>query len=283
MILVTGGTGSLGRHLVPLLLTSGERVRILSRNPDATVPDGCELAVGDVRDHAMLRTAAEGCTTVIAATHGVTGGRGAGPEAVDDKANVALIDAAEAAGVKRFVLMSAQGAAADSPLSLMRSKHAAEHHLTASGLEWIIVRPALNLETWLFLVVGQKVQSGGPALVLGKGENPITWVSVRDVAAVVAEALTSDASRVILDVTGPANHTLMELAAATGAAKVSHVPRPALGVMRYAARPFAPALARQAAMAYDLDTANQTAPLGQGSPTPGTTLAEVAAELRKSA
>lgn len=275
MILVTGGTGSLGRLLIPRLQASGERVRVLSRNPQAALPEECELVVGDVRDRGVLQRAVSGCSGVIAATHGIEGGRGAGPEAIDAAANIALIDAAKGAGVERFLLMSTQGAAPDAALSLMRAKYAAEQHLDASGLDWIVVRPAPNLETWLLLVVGGQVASGGPALVLGKGENPITWVSVRDVAAVVAQAWDNRASGVILDVTGPAHYSLLDLAAATGAARVKHVPRQALGLMRYAARPFAPAFARKAAMAYALDTRPQTVELSLGEPAPATTLQDL--------
>jgi uncharacterized protein YbjT (DUF2867 family) len=278
MILVTGGTGSLAHQLLPRLLAAGERVRVLSRNPEARLPAGCELAVGDILDTEARIRAVTGCSTVIAAAHGIEGGRGAGPEAVDGTANTALIDAARSVGVTRFVLMSTQGAAPDSPLPLMRAKFAAEQHLVTSGLEWLAIRPALSYETWLFQIIGEKVLAGGPALVLGRGENPITFVSARDVAAVVARALADRTSGEILDVTGPENHTLRDLAAATHAATTKFVPRGALRVMQYAAKPFVPAFARKARMAYHLDTDPQTTALGLGSPTPVRTLAAVAAE-----
>lgn len=278
MILLTGGTGNLGRHLLPKLLTEGEPVRVLSRNPHAVLPSDCQLAVGDVRDADAIAHAAAGCSTVVAASHGLEGMRGAGPEAVDGAANIALIDAAKAAGVSRFVLISTQGASADSALSLMRAKFAAEQHLAASGIDWVIVRPALNYETWLFQVIGEKVPSGGPAVVLGKGENPITFVSVADVATVISAALADGTSRTILNVSGPANHTLRDLAAATGAAKTRFVHRRALRIMQYTAKPVAPAFARKARMAFHLDTDPQTTELRQGSPPPQRTLADVAAE-----
>jgi uncharacterized protein YbjT (DUF2867 family) len=278
MILLVGGTGNLGQHLVPLLTEAGHRVRVMSRNPAAVLPEGAEAVVGDLRDPAALTRAVRGCSTVVAAAHGIEGGRGAGPDAVDARGNMALIDAANSADVRRFLLVSTQGAAPTSPLALMRAKFAAEQHLEASSLDWLIIRPALYLETWLFRVVGEKVAAGGPAMVLGKGQNPITFVSVRDVAAAIAGTVDDGPSHAVLDVTGPANYTLRELANATGASKIASVPRGALRLMQYAALPVAPAFARKARMALHLDTAEVTTRLAQGTPPPVRTLADVAAE-----
>jgi NADH dehydrogenase len=250
----------------------------MSRNPKAVPPEGAEAIVGDLRDRAALTRAVDGCTTVVAAAHGLEGGRGAGPDAIDARGNIALIDAASSAGVRRFVLVSTQGAAPTSPLSLMRAKYAAEQHLQASTLDWLIIRPAPYLETWLLLVVGEKVAAGGPAMILGKGNNPITFVSVRDVATAIAATVADRPSHTTLDITGPANYTLRELANATGATKIASVPRAALRLMQYAAIPVAPAFARKARMALHLDTAEVTTRLAQGTPPPIHTLANVATQ-----
>ncbi len=65
-ILVTGGTGFLGRHLVPALLSEGHTVRILHRRPDPWVKEvGAESVQGDLLDGDALRRAAEGCSEVV--------------------------------------------------------------------------------------------------------------------------------------------------------------------------------------------------------------------------
>ena len=71
MIMLTGGTGTLAHQHLPWLLAAGERVRVLSRNPEARLPAGCELAVGDILDTEARPRAVTGCSTVIAAAHGV--------------------------------------------------------------------------------------------------------------------------------------------------------------------------------------------------------------------
>jgi uncharacterized protein YbjT (DUF2867 family) len=272
MILVAGGTGHLGSALIPRLLTNGEQVRVLSRRADAVVPDGCEVVVGDVRDTAVVVEAVRGCHGVISAFHGFMGGRGAGPDAVDRVAGIGLIDAARQAGARRFVHVSALGARPDHPLSLLRAKYAAEQHLIATDLDWTILRPATYLEVWLEIVRG-KLDSGGPALVLGPGENPINFVSVQDVADVIEHCLAHPTtSRRVIDVAGPQNLTLLDLARAQRADRIKHVPLGALRVLQRLAQPFSPAFARQAAMGVQLNTSDMTAPASPDDPRPHRTL-----------
>ena len=129
------------------------------------------------------------------------------------------------------------------PQSLLRAKHAAEQHLIASDLDWTILRPASYLEVWLAIVRG-KLDTGGPALVLGRCVNPINFVSIQDVAAVVEHCLVDPTTvRQAIDVAGPQNLTLLELARAQGAPKIKHVPLGALRTLQHFAKPFAPAFA----------------------------------------
>jgi uncharacterized protein YbjT (DUF2867 family) len=276
MILVVGGTSHLGRVLVPLLLARGEKVRVLSRNHGAALAAGCELVVGDVRSTASVKEAVRGCHTVISAFHGFMGGRGAGPDEVDRVAGIGLIDAARQTGA-RFLYVSALGAAPDHPLSLLRAKYAAEQHLIATDLDWTILRPATYLEVWLEIARG-KLDTGGPALVLGPGENPINFVSIQDVAAVVEHCLADPTTiRQVIDVAGPQNLTLLALARAQGADKIKHVPLPALRALQHLAKPIAPPFARQAAMAVQLNTSDMTAPVSPDKPRPHRTLQSIIA------
>ncbi|MBP2352943.1 NADH dehydrogenase [Kribbella aluminosa] len=203
MIFVAGGTGRLGSIVVRRLVQRGERVRMLTRTPGTAPVNGCEVAVGDVRNHAAVAAALEGCDTAVWCVHGLLGGRGAGPDQIDRAACIATVDAAQRAGVRRFVLVSIKDAAPDHTSSLFRAKYAAEQHLRATGLDWTILRPTCFLELWLDIVRG-RLGTGGPAVVLGPGENLLNVVSVVDVAAVVDHCLIEPSTiRRVLDVAGP--------------------------------------------------------------------------------
>jgi uncharacterized protein YbjT (DUF2867 family) len=262
MILVVGGTGTLGRRLIDVLAPLDE-LRVLTRDPARAAGLRAQPMRGDVRDAGSTAAAVRGCSTVVSAMHGFTGGRGAGPEAVDRDGNANLIDAAATQGVERFVLVSVMGAAPDHPMSLFRMKYATEQALRDTAMAWTIVRAAPYMQTWID-VIGAKLASGGPMLVFGRGENPINFVSARDVAAVIATVLADPTcSGSTIDVGGPDNVTLngfaRDLAAHRGGAgRITHIPRAALRVMSVAARPVAPALARQARAALTMDTADMT-------------------------
>jgi uncharacterized protein YbjT (DUF2867 family) len=286
MILVAGGTGTLGSEVVRLLAGRGEAVRVLARDParSAPLPGSVEAVAGDVRDPAALAAAVAGCATVISAVQGFAGPGRPSPESVDRDANLALIRAAAAAGVGHLVLVSVLDAGPDHPMSLHRAKHAAEQALAASGLAWTIIRPAAYLETWAG-IVGAKLPTGGPALVFGPGRNPIAFVSARDVAAVVDLAVRDPSLRgQLLEVSGPEPLSFTQLAdrlvAASGRpARVRHVPLPVLRVLSVLARPVAPVLARQAQAAVVMNTTDMTAhgpAIGERFPTvPSTTLDEL--------
>lgn len=253
MILVAGGAGHLGAELVSLLAAAGRHVRVLTRDPEHArrrLGQGPEIVAGDVRRQESLEPAFEGVDCVISAMTGFGPG-GAGPRAIDLEGNKTLIRMAESAGVDRFVLMSMHGAAPDHPMHLLRMKHAAEEVLRAAALEWVIVRPTVFMELWAGIVER--------STVIGRGDNPVNFVSVRDVARFVQLAVFDPAlSRQSVDVGGPENLTLNEFARQVGTAKgrrdpIRHIPRFALTIARLALRPLRPDLAGliEAAIAMD--------------------------------
>jgi uncharacterized protein YbjT (DUF2867 family) len=266
VILVAGGTGTLGTLLVRALTTSGETVRVLTRDAGraaALRAAGVGAIVGDARDPATAAEASGGCATVVSAIHGFTGGRGISPATIDRDANITLIRAAARNRVEQLVLVSVHGAAATHPMSLHRMKYAAEQAVISSGLRWTIIRPAPFLETWIDLI-GARLPDGGKALVFGRGDNPINFVSARDVANMIGQAVHDDTLRGrIIDITGPDNLTFSQIAgqltAATGTrAKTSHIPLAALRTMSLLARPVAPTFARQAQAAVVMNTTDMT-------------------------
>ena len=189
----------------------------------------------------------EGVNVVVSAVQGFAGPGRVTPASVDRDGNANLVDAAVAAGAD-VVLMSVVGASAESPMELFRAKYAAEQHLRASGVPWTIVRATAFVELWSDIMA--------KPIVFGRGENPINFVSVDDVAAVVERAVTEPAWRgQVLEVGGPQNLTFNELAVLLqdvrgSGRKVRHVPRAVL-------RALAP-LARQPRAGITMDTADMT-------------------------
>ena len=266
MLLVTGGTGTLGTELVRRLGAPGRPVRVLTRAPSRAAhlaASGVEIVAGDVRDGRTVARIMGGVRMVVSAMHGFAGIDAAGAMPVDRDGNANLIRAARAAGVEHFVLLSVRGASPAHPMELFRAKYAAERELQASGLVWTIVRPSSYMETWLN-VLGEPLARTGKIVVFGRGENPINFVSVRDVAAVVERAVTDPVLRGrVIDVGGPENLTFNELARrierAAGRARVTrHVPRPVMRVAAALLAPVKPVLAAQIRGGVVMDTTDLT-------------------------
>jgi uncharacterized protein YbjT (DUF2867 family) len=217
---------------------------------------------GDVRDTASLTPALAGVDTVISAVTGFGPG-GGGTDAVDRRGNENLIAAAEAAGAKRFVLVSIHGARADHPLGLYRAKFFAEVRLQESGLAWTIVRPTVFMELWAG-IVGDSLIKNGKAIVFGRGDNPINFVSVGDVARAIDLAISGDQSHArTIDVGGPENLTLNEVvqvlaASAERKAVARHIPLSLLRVTSTLLRPFRPDIAGLIQAAVLMDTADMS-------------------------
>jgi len=264
MILLAGGTGHLGSVLVDLLAARGMPVRILSRNPSRArtfIGKGVDVVPGDVRVAPSLTAALAGVDTVISAITGFGPG-GVGPRKVDLDGNANLIDAAGAAGVKHFILVSIHGASSDHPMELYRAKFMAEQRLQESRLEWTIVRPTVFMELWAG-IIGDPLLKTGTATVFGRGENPINFVSVQDVARAVEQAVVDRQYGRNMDVGGPQNlslNRLVEIVAESNGrrAKSRHIPLAALRLGAFALRPFRPDIAGLLQAAVLMDTTDMS-------------------------
>jgi NADH dehydrogenase len=194
---------------------------------------------------------------VVSAVHGFAGPGGVSPASVDRDGNRHLVDAAARAGAA-VILMSVVGASAESPMELFRMKDAAEQYLRASATQWTIVRSTAFLETWIDLIAHTADRSGR-VVVFGRGQNPINFISVHDVTALVDRVIGDQEARGhTIEIGGPENLTLTRLAAAIQPAGPTvaprHVPRAALKAMSVLLRPLWPERARQGAAALALDT-----------------------------
>jgi NADH dehydrogenase len=260
VILVVGGTGLLGRHLVRRLLGRSAGVRVLTRDPDRArdlAVDGVEVVSGDLRDPASLEGAVAGVTVVVAAAHGVLGPRGESPATVDGVGNAQLIDAAAGVGAD-VVLVSIVGVAAEHPLELFRMKFMAEEHLRRSRVPGTVVRATAFAELWIRLL-RETAGRGGRPLVFGRGESRTNFVSVVDVAALLEQVLADPGTRgEVLEIGGPDHLTVNELVALVQSAdgrsgEAHHVPRPVVRLMANTVGLVSPQLRRQAQLALDLD------------------------------
>ena len=264
-VLVAGGTGRLGTLVVNGLAARRVDVRVMTRDPKRAAHlagERIEVVTGDVRDPVSVTTAVAGVDAVVSAVHGFAGPKGVSPMTVDRDGNTHLIKAAQAAGAE-LVLMSIVGAAPDSPFELFRMKHAAETVLAASTVSATVVRSTAYLELWIDLLVNTAGRSNRP-LVFGRGQNPINFVSVRDVAALVERVILDQATRgQTLEIGGPENLTLVELARMVVAHRGGpdgprHIPRAALRTMAVTVGRLRPELGRQALAALAMDQYDMT-------------------------
>ncbi|MBC7269040.1 MAG: SDR family oxidoreductase [Streptomyces sp.] len=207
-ILVTGGTGTLGRHVTELLRADGHEVRVLSRTAQPYAVDLREGGSG-------LDAALEGVETVV---HCATSARGG-----DEDAAANLIAAARRAGVGHLVYISIVGVDRV-PFGYYRSKLAVERLVEESGLGWTVLR-ATQFHDLLAQVFGALARS--PVLPL-PAKVPDQPVEVREVAARLAELATGAPVGRAEDMGGPEVRDLDSLARAY--LRATGRRRPLLGV-----------------------------------------------------
>lgn len=259
MILVAGGTGRLGSRVANRLSRRGLSVRALSRGTGSGHPldAGIEVVTCDVRDAGAVDAAVRGATTVVSAVQGFVGAGGVTPRSVDRDGNTHLVDAAERGGAD-VVLVSVIGAGPDHPMELMRMKYAAEQRLRASSCAWTVVRSEAFAETWVEILEQTAGRSHRP-LVFGDGVNPIAWVDVDDVAALVERAVVEPGLRgQTLEIAGPEPIGLEALARTVMAAHdwpgtPRRVPRAALQVLARTVGVVRPQLGRQVRASLAMD------------------------------
>ncbi|MFF4396916.1 SDR family oxidoreductase [Streptomyces sp. NPDC001480] len=209
MIVVTGATGNVGRTLVRLLVEAGERVTGVARRiTEADVPPGARAVAADLGEPEGLRPALEGAEALFLLVAG------------EDPQGI--VGAAKAAGVRRLVLLSSQGAGTRPQVY----GHAAgfEAAVRESGLEWTVLRSgglASNAFAWAEPVRLHRT-AAAPF-----GDVGLPFVDPDDVAAVGAAVLRAEGpgraagsghAGATYTLTGPAPTTPRERAAALAAA-----------------------------------------------------------------
>jgi NADH dehydrogenase len=189
MILVTGGTGFVGSHLVARLVQAGEQVRALART--RVEISGVEVVVGDVRDLSAVTAAVRDCQAVI---HLVGIVREIG-EATFQRVHVdgtrTVVQACVEAGVGRLLHMSALGARPGARSTYHRTKWEAEELVRRSGLQATIFRPSVIFGAGSgFLAELRRLVHRGPVIpIAGNGMALLQPIWVEDVISCFVGAL----------------------------------------------------------------------------------------------
>lgn len=207
MILVAGATGQLGGLITRRLLDEGREVRILVRPGSdyaGLVEAGAAAAIGDLKEPDSLAPAVAGIDTVVTTANSARRGGDDTPETVDRQGNANLIEAAQRAGVRRFIFFTGLGSRADSPDPFMAAKAATEDRLRASGLDYTIIGSTPFIDVWVGMVVLAPILEGREVTYAGDGQRRYSMIAVEDVAAFATAAIDHpDASRSYLAIGGP--------------------------------------------------------------------------------
>lgn len=195
MILITGATGFVGPHIVHALRAEGRSLRALVRDgadSGRLHAWGCETVVGEMTDAASLRRAVEGCDTVVHLVAILTG-KQTDFDRVMSQGTRDLVAAAAAAGVRRFVLMSALGTDERTKdlVPYYGAKWEMERAVKESGLEHVIFRPSFVFgKDGGALAQFRKIAKLAPVTpIVGPGTQRIQPIWVEDVAAYFAAAI----------------------------------------------------------------------------------------------
>lgn len=189
-LLIVGATGTLGRQIARRALDEGHQVRCLVRSSKRAAflkEWGAQLIPGDLCDPASLPPALEGVTAIIdAATARPTDSLSI--RQVDWQGKVALIQAAKAAGVERFIFLSILDAEKYPQVPLMEIKRCTELFLAESGLNYTILRPCGFMQG----LIGQYAVPilDKQAVWVTQQSAPIAYMDTQDVAKFAVRALS---------------------------------------------------------------------------------------------
>lgn len=206
MIVVTGASGNVGKHVVSQLAGSGRPVRALSRRPtEASAAPNVEWVEADFESPDSLVKAMQGATRMVLISP-------AHPHMRQHQ--VAAIDAAAAVGIRRVAKLSGLGAGPQAPIRLPQEHYAIEQYIASSGLAHSFVRPNLFMQ----VLLGSADSIAGDSIIYAPaGNGAISFIDARDVTEVlVREVLRDDIASSVCEITGPEALTYTQAAGIVG-------------------------------------------------------------------
>jgi len=192
-IFIAGGTGFVGGHLTTELLQRGHELTLLSHSRTGAAEAGITLVKGDVTAPASFGAAMKGCDAVINLVGIIREfpARGITFERLHVEATASMVQAAQHAGVLRYLQMSALGTRLDAVSGYHRSKWRAEELVRGSGLAWTIFRPSLIFgpkDAFVNMLAGN-LRLAPVMPTMGDGNYRLQPIHGADVARCFADAL----------------------------------------------------------------------------------------------
>ncbi|MFT3893117.1 MAG: SDR family oxidoreductase [Anaerolineales bacterium] len=198
MILVVGSTGSLGSEICRRLTAAGKSVRGLVRSTSDAEKVmrlkemGVETVIGDLLDPTSLAVACEGVDAVITTATSITSMQpGDSIPVTDQQGQLGLVQAAQRAGVRKFIYISI--AQKMEPCPMTTAKRTVEQAVMTSGMDYTILCPGPYMEVWLSPGLGFDY-SNAKATIYGDGHAKNTYISRNDVAEYVVQSLKNPAA-----------------------------------------------------------------------------------------
>jgi uncharacterized protein YbjT (DUF2867 family) len=192
MLLLTGATGQVGSALLGRLLAEGLQVRCLVRDPRRLGARRVrvQIALGDLTDPPSFRNAMRGVDTVVHLAASIRDQPRGSIEELNGIATWRMVQAAERAGVERFLFFSALGASTHSRVRFLRAKALAEQAVHEAGLRSIVLSPSIVYapgDRWLTLLERLALLPVMPVSGSGRARYQPLWVE--DAADCVIGAL----------------------------------------------------------------------------------------------
>lgn len=211
-VFITGATGFVGRHIASRLVEDGHELRCLVRSTESEAAwflkgIGAEVIEGDIHVSHSLASGAAGCDAVIHLVGIIFEGPGAATfEQVHVEGTRNMILAADAAGIRRFIHMSALGTRSGAAAAYHRTKWDAEEIVRTSGLDYTIFRPSIIYGPGgdFIDMLMKQIRLMPVVPVIGNGRYRMQPIAVDDVAACFSASLkTATAVNKIYEIGGP--------------------------------------------------------------------------------
>jgi uncharacterized protein YbjT (DUF2867 family) len=217
-VLVVGATGVLGMEVCRQLAAAGKKIKGLVRissqkeKVNRLHELGVEIVPGDIKDPQSLYQAFKNVDAIIStATSTISHQEGDSVETVDLAGQLNVAEAADAAGVRRVVLISFPPYPPMTPeFPLQSAKRTVENRLKSKNFTYTILQPTYFMEIWLGPALGFDYVRG-KARIYGEGKNKISWIAIKDVARFAVASIDNPSARnAVIQLGGPDDLSVLD-------------------------------------------------------------------------